>query len=66
MIRVAGNIVDDVVLASIEYAVEHLHVQLVAVVGHSQCGAISATVAGGATGGHLPSIAAEADHSQFR
>jgi len=33
-IRNAGNVVDDDVLASLEYAVEHLHVPLIVVMGH--------------------------------
>lgn len=41
-IRNAGNVVDEDVLASVEYAVEHLHVPLVVVMGHSKCGAIQA------------------------
>ena len=41
-IRNAGNVVDDDVLASLEYAVEHLHVPLIVVVGHKGCGAIQA------------------------
>jgi carbonic anhydrase len=39
--RVAGNTADDEVTGSLEYAVEHLHAPLVAVVGHSGCGACS-------------------------
>ena len=45
VIRVAGNISDDAVVASIEYAVEHLHTSLVVVMGHKNCGAIGAAVA---------------------
>ncbi len=45
VIRVAGNIADDAVVASIEYAVEHLHTSLVVVMGHKNCGAIGAAVA---------------------
>ena len=41
-IRNAGNVVDDDVLASLEYAVEHLHVPLILVMGHKGCGAIEA------------------------
>jgi carbonic anhydrase len=41
-IRNAGNVVDDDVLASFEYAVEHLHVPLMLVMGHKGCGAIEA------------------------
>ncbi len=57
VIRVAGNIIDDVVLGSIEYAAEHLHTPLMVVLGHSYCGAVGATVAGGDLEGHLPSLA---------
>ncbi len=55
-IRNAGNLVDDVVLGSIEYAVEHLQVPLVVVLGHERCGAVSAAVAGGEVPGHISSI----------
>jgi carbonic anhydrase len=56
VIRVAGNIVDDVALGSIEYAVDHLGAQLIVVLGHSKCGAVTATVQGGAVHGHVESI----------
>jgi carbonic anhydrase len=56
VIRVAGNIVDDVALGSIEYAVDHLGAQLIVVLGHSKCGAVTATVQGGAVHGHIKSI----------
>lgn len=43
VIRNAGNIVEEEdVLASVEYAVEHLGVQTVVVMGHEHCGAIEA------------------------
>lgn len=42
VVRVAGNILDDVNLGSIEYAIEHLRVKNVIVLGHSRCGAITA------------------------
>uniref|UniRef100_A0A7C2EIQ3 Carbonic anhydrase n=1 Tax=Ammonifex degensii TaxID=42838 RepID=A0A7C2EIQ3_9THEO len=47
VIRVAGNILDKVGTGSVEYAVEHLHVPLVVVMGHEACGAVKATVEGG-------------------
>jgi carbonic anhydrase len=56
VIRNAGNVVDDVVLGSIEYAVEHLGSQLVVVLGHSSCGAVTATVKNSPAQGHLGSI----------
>ena len=56
VVRVAGNIIDNVVLGSIEYAVTHLHTPLVMVLGHSKCGAVEATVAGGNLEGHLSDL----------
>jgi carbonic anhydrase len=44
VVRIAGNVVDTDVTASIEYAVDHLDTQLIVVMGHSSCGAVSATV----------------------
>jgi carbonic anhydrase len=57
VIRVAGNVVDDIVLASIEYAAEHLHTPLLMVLGHTNCGAVSAALQDDELDGHLPSIA---------
>jgi carbonic anhydrase len=42
VIRVAGNVIDDHSLGSIEYAVDHLAVRLVVVLGHQRCGAVKA------------------------
>ena len=47
VIRAAGHVVDPVILGSIEYAVEHLHVNLLIVLGHDSCGAVKATISGG-------------------
>jgi len=47
VIRVAGNVVDEVALGSIEYAAEHLHTKLLVVLGHESCGAVKATIDGG-------------------
>jgi carbonic anhydrase len=44
IVRVAGGVVDDVVLGSIEYAVSRLKTPLILVLGHSNCGAVTATV----------------------
>jgi carbonic anhydrase len=46
-IRNAGNVVDEDVLASFEYAVEHLHVPLILVLAHKSCGAIEAVCEAG-------------------
>ena len=53
VIRNAGNVVDEDVFGSIEYAVEHLGTQLVVVLGHSSCGAVTATCQGGDLPGHI-------------
>ena len=58
VVRVAGNIVDDAVLGSIEYAVEHLGAKLVMVLGHEKCGAVSAAVEGGIAEGHMNALMA--------
>ncbi|MDE5756103.1 MAG: carbonic anhydrase [Clostridia bacterium] len=42
VVRVAGNVIDNYQLGSIEYAIEHLGCRLVVVLGHTQCGAVSA------------------------
>ncbi len=44
VIRVAGNIVAPSQVASVEFAAEKFGVQLVVVMGHTNCGAISATI----------------------
>ena len=54
--RVAGNTADDAVLGSLEYAVEHLGVNLIVVLGHERCGAVQAAVKGGEAGGHLGAV----------
>ncbi len=56
VVRTAGNVVDDVGLGSIEYAVEHFDTQLVVVLGHSRCGAVSAAVSGGEVHGHVSAV----------
>jgi len=56
VIRVAGNVINDVVMGSVEYAAEHLGVQLVVIMGHEKCGAVAAAVEGGEAGGFIGSI----------
>ena len=65
-VRVAGNVVNDDVLASIEYACHVVGAKLLVVLGHTRCGAIQAAC-DGVEKGHItqllakiqPSIAAE-------
>jgi len=47
VIRNAGNVVEEVVLGTIEYGVEHLHTPLLVVMGHEKCGAVTAACQGG-------------------
>ena len=42
VLRVAGNVIDDHSLGSVEYAVDHLAVRLIVVLGHQRCGAVKA------------------------
>ena len=44
VIRVAGNIVAPSQVGSVEYAAEHFGTKLVVVMGHSRCGAVTATL----------------------
>lgn len=41
-VRVAGNVINDDIVASIEYGVVHLGVEFVLVLGHTSCGAVAA------------------------
>lgn len=50
MIRVAGNVIGDHQLGSIEYAVRHLKCPLVVVLAHTGCGAVNAALQGAAEG----------------
>ena len=56
VIRVAGNVLDQTIIASIEYAVLHLDVSLIMVLGHSQCGAVQVACGDEHLEGHLPSL----------
>ena len=56
VVRTAGQVLDNASLGSIEYAVEHLGVPLVVVLGHDNCGAVTAAVKGGEAPGHLKSL----------
>ena len=43
-IRLAGNVLNADAIASVEYAVEHLGVGLIVIMGHESCGAIKAAI----------------------
>ena len=57
-IRVAGNVIDNVVLGSIEYAAAELGVPLLVVLGHERCGAVKAALDGKPVPGHIGSLVA--------
>jgi carbonic anhydrase len=56
IIRVAGNVVSDIELGSLEYGAEHLHVPLLVVLGHQHCGAVTAAVEGAGNEGHIGAL----------
>lgn len=53
VIRVAGNIANPSSIASIEYAVAHLNIKLIVVLGHQNCGAVTAALEGIKNGENL-------------
>lgn len=44
VVRCAGDVIDQAAIASLEYAVAHLGVRLIAIVGHEGCGAVKAAI----------------------
>ena len=44
IIRNAGNVIGDFEIGSVEYASEHLGVELIVVLGHTHCGAVHSTL----------------------
>ena len=44
VIRTAGNVINEGELATVEYAIEHLKVKNIVVLGHTHCGAIHASI----------------------
>ncbi len=57
VVRVAGNIINDQLLGSLEYAAIHLNTPLIVVLGHTNCGAIGAVASGAELEGHIASLA---------
>lgn len=56
VVRVAGNIVDDFAVGSIEYGVNILGANLVLVLGHSNCGAVDAALKGMKFDNHIQEV----------
>lgn len=64
-IRTAGNVIGDLELGSVEYAIEHLNCKLVVVLGHDHCGAIEAYLSHSKHSkhfGHIEKIIEYIDH----
>lgn len=53
VVRVAGNVANTSSIGSIEYAVAHLGSNVIVVLGHESCGAVTAAAAGGDNGYNL-------------
>jgi len=53
VVRVAGNVANTSSIASMEYAVAHLGTEIIVVLGHQSCGAVTAAVSGGDNGHNL-------------
>lgn len=56
VVRVAGNVVDDFAIGSIEYGVSVLGANLLLVLGHSNCGAVDAALKGMKFDNHIQSV----------
>jgi carbonic anhydrase len=53
VVRVAGNVANSSSIASMEYAVAHLGTEVIVVLGHESCGAVTAAMGGGDNGYNL-------------
>ncbi len=56
VVRAAGHVADRAVLASLEYAIDHVHVPLLVVMGHEMCSAVKSTLETPATQSHGPNL----------
>lgn len=56
VVRVAGNVVDDFAVGSIEYGVNVLGANLILVLGHSNCGAVDAALKGMKFDNHIQEV----------
>ena len=63
VIRTAGNVVSDFEIGSVEYGAEHLGSPLIFVLGHTNCGAVTAATEGGEAEGKIQAIVDEIEPS---
>jgi carbonic anhydrase len=54
--RIAGNVADPAIIGSLEFGTEVLGAQVLYVLGHSKCGAVSATMASGDVPGQISTL----------
>jgi carbonic anhydrase len=66
VIRIAGNVIDDIAVGSIEYAALHLKPKLIVILGHQSCGAVTAALqahSSNAEEGHIGAIVSKIKHA---
>lgn len=56
VVRVAGNLAGEDELGSIEYGTEHLGTPVLLILGHTNCGAVTATAQGAEAHGSIPAL----------
>ncbi len=54
--RIAGNVADATIIGSLEFGTQVLGAQVLYVLGHSKCGAVSATMTGGDVPGQISTL----------
>jgi carbonic anhydrase len=54
--RIAGNVADPAIIGSLEFGTEVLGAQVLYVLGHTKCGAVSATIAGSDVPGQISTL----------
>jgi carbonic anhydrase len=64
VVRTAGEIIGTLEIGTIEYAVEHLNVNLIIVMGHENCGVVKAFVEGEQADGHIKDIIDSIKHEK--
>lgn len=65
VIRIAGNVLSTNVIGSVEYSIKYLGINLVMVLGHSNCGLITAALSGEKFSFELKSLIDKVQHSAF-
>jgi carbonic anhydrase len=54
--RIAGNVITPEIIASLEYGAAFLHTKAILIMGHSNCGAVKAAMAGKAAPGQISTL----------